>query len=242
MQPTYFPWLGYFDLIDDSDIFVFLDDVQIVKKTKNTWDCRNRINSNNGEIMLIAPVSSRQENGIKNFNSSYYLSNDWKKKHLKTIELNYKKSIYFEEIYKFISDLLEYDNLLVSEFNIHIIKSIAYKIGVQSQYYKSSELNIEGVKDERLVNISNHLKVNKYLSPKGASTYIEEKNESGFFVNSNINLIYQNYLPYTYNSIHKNYISHLSILDLLFSVGFQNSLEIIKNGRGSYLFSKDFMK
>ena len=55
LQPTYFPWLGYFDMIDASDVFVVYDHAQFVRKS---WHCRNRIKTYNGELMLSVPVSN----------------------------------------------------------------------------------------------------------------------------------------------------------------------------------------
>ena len=54
MQPTYLPWLGYFDLIDTVDIFVLLDNVKL---EKSSWHVRNRIRSSAGETVLTVPVS-----------------------------------------------------------------------------------------------------------------------------------------------------------------------------------------
>ena len=56
MQPTYFPWLGYFDLISRADIFVFLDDVQF---SYRSWQHRNRIVNRGKETMLTVPVINK---------------------------------------------------------------------------------------------------------------------------------------------------------------------------------------
>jgi len=55
MQPTFLPWIGYFDLIDQVDLFVFYDDVQL---TRRSWQVRNRIKSQNGELYLTIPDPS----------------------------------------------------------------------------------------------------------------------------------------------------------------------------------------
>ena len=51
-QPTYFPWLGYFDLIDQVDTYIFYDDVQIVKQS---WGTGNRIMTSSGIQWLSVP-------------------------------------------------------------------------------------------------------------------------------------------------------------------------------------------
>ena len=52
-QPTYLPWCGYFDMIDQADYFVLYDDVQL---TKRSWQVRNRIKSVKGELFLTLPI------------------------------------------------------------------------------------------------------------------------------------------------------------------------------------------
>ena len=53
MQPTYLPWIGYFDLIQRSNVFVFLNDVQF---SKQSWQVKNKINSQGKELILTVPV------------------------------------------------------------------------------------------------------------------------------------------------------------------------------------------
>jgi len=56
MQPTYLPWLGYFGLMDRVDTFVYLDSVQFARRS---WQQRNRIKSERGEVMLTVPVAKK---------------------------------------------------------------------------------------------------------------------------------------------------------------------------------------
>ena len=53
MQPSYLPWIGYFDLIQRSNVFVFLNDVQF---SKQSWQVKNKINSQGKELVLTVPV------------------------------------------------------------------------------------------------------------------------------------------------------------------------------------------
>ena len=57
-QPTYFPWIGYFGLIMNSDIFIFLDDVQFDKRS---WQQRNKVKSNLGEQFISVPVKTKKK-------------------------------------------------------------------------------------------------------------------------------------------------------------------------------------
>jgi len=231
MQPDYLPWLGYFNLIDQSDVFVFLDDVQL---EKNDWQIRNRIKTFHGELLLS--VSRKRNKGqtlplIKE--TEITDSPDWKKKHLKSIETAYKKAEFFDEVFHSIEPLINSNLTILSEFNINIIKSISDMIGIKKEFVISSELsNIDGKKDEKIVKICKSIGCSAYLSPVGAADYINRKKLGGVFPDNNISLHYQNYSHPTYKQLYGAFIPHMSIVDLLFNEGFGESLKIIRKGQG----------
>ena len=230
MQPTYLPWLGYFDLIDQVDIFVFLDNVQL---TRRSWQVRNKIKTKKGELYLTIPVKklkSRDETTLHR--AQIDLNNSWKKKHLKSLQLSYQKAPYFNKIYPFIEKLINTNEKILSKFNINIIKKICQKIGLKKKFIKASELkNIFGRKDALLVTICQAIGCNSYLSPQGAKDYIERKSSGGEFAKNKIDLYYHHYNHPVYNQLYSDLISHLSVVDLLFNYGFNKSLTVIRNGR-----------
>jgi len=244
MQPTYIPWLGYFDLIDQADKFVFLDNVQLVKRS---WHIRNRIKTAQGELYLTIPVKknkSRDKTILCEAHIDY--EQTWKKRHLRSIQLAYKKAPYFNKVYSFIEKLIESNEVILSEFNINIIKGIFSKIGINKKFIKASKLqNINGFKDVLLVSICKEINCNYYFSAHGSSGYIERNSPGGEFAKSSIYLYYQNYKHPVYNQLYGDFIPYMSIIDLLFNYGFSRSLEIIKSGRREpidYLsFRKDIL-
>lgn len=228
MQPTYLPWIGLFDLIDQSDVFVFYNDVQYVK---GQWDSRNRIKTANGETFLTAQIKKSPLNTAHN-KIELVNNKPWKKKHLKTLYYTYQKTAHFKEVYQFLEEVIKKECVYLSEFNEHIIKKISNKIGIKANFVQSSSLNSkDGIKDKRLVSICKELDCKTYLSPIGASSYIEEKNPGGEFTKNNIALLYQNYEHPKYNQFFGEFVSHMSIVDLLFYEGFKNTLKIIREGR-----------
>src|SRR4026209_1395866 len=90
MQPTYLPWLGYFDLIDQSDVFVLLDTVQFEKQT---WQQRNRVKTPQGIVWLTVPVLQDLDNRI--FEVEINNRVDWQRKHRGTIEQSYSRACCF---------------------------------------------------------------------------------------------------------------------------------------------------
>lgn len=213
MQPTYLPWLGYFNLIEKSDVFVFLDHVQF---SKQSWQQRNKIRDKNGEIILTIPVTHNKTKDTLIKDVEIDLIRNPLIKHFKSIENNYRKSknynIIIEEFYKIYT--FEYRKLI--DLNIDLIKLGCKLKNIQTNFIYSSELNISGQKVEMLIDICNKVGADNYLSPLGSKIYIDENN---IFDENNIKLTYQNYEHPEYNQInYPDFISHLSFIDHLFNV------------------------
>ena len=245
MQPTYIPWLGYFDLIDSVDKFIFLDDVKL---EKCSWQVRNRIKTPQGELYLTIPVISTK--GRDKLIINEVIIDDsklWRKKHLKSIFYAYKKSEFFNEVYPFIEELINNKIIRLCDFTINIITTISDRIGINKEFILSSSLkNLSGKKEDRVVSICKEVDFKMYLSPQGSAIYIEKELPGGKFPKNNIDLFYQKYEHPVYKQIYSDFLPYMSILDLLFNYGFDKSLKIIRSGRGKpidYLnFRKDYLK
>ena len=241
MQPTYFPWMGYFDLIDQSDTFVFLDDVKLASQS---WMVRNRIKTSNGPIFLTVPIS-KEKNSENILIQNALLANDkpWRKKHLKSIYYEYKKSGFFDEVYPWAEKIINYPTDSLSEFNIQGITLICNLIGLNPTFIRSSTTGIiDLTKDIKLVEICRRYNCEIYLSPQGSSDYLEKKNPGGAFQDSGIDLYYHNYAHPTYPQSHGVFTSHMCILDLLFNVGLENAMKIIRSGRKANYHYLEFRK
>lgn len=240
MQPTYFPWLGYFSLIKSVDYFIFLDNVKI---EKHSWHTRNRIKTSNGLLYITIPthaIKGRLNTLINE--TEIETKTAWKEKHLKTIYFVYKKSEYFNKVYPFIEDLIKKEIPILSEFNINIIKKISKEIGIKTNFLTGSKIkDVFGTKQERLISICKSIECNVYISPKGSALYIEKDKQGGFFFDNKIQLFYQNYQHPNYKQLHGVFIPFMSILDLLFNCGFNNSLKIITSGVRDN-FTSDYIK
>ena len=223
MQPTYLPWLGYFDLIDRSDIFVFLDSVQFDKRS---WQQRNRIKTPNGELMLTVPVLTKGRFNQNICDVIIDKSQKFEKKHFSSIRLNYKKSKYYELYIQELEKIFNSKISKLTDLNMRLIEWLSLKLGANTKFYYSSKLDARGSKTELLVNICNEINANHYLSPSGSKRYIDKNN---LFVKSGIKLSYQNYKHPTYSQLYGDFIPYMSVIDLLFNEG-KKSLELIKSG------------
>ncbi|MCX7956855.1 MAG: WbqC family protein [Endomicrobia bacterium] len=217
-QPQFLPWPGYFNKILRSDLFIFLDDVQY---KKNEWQNRNRIKTSRGEAYITVPVHYRfgeKINEIKIVNSVA-----WKKNHLKTIKINYERAKYFEDFYIYIENFLQNNYEKLVEVNIQSIKMIMSYLGFEKKFILSSSLNVDGQKTTKLVNICKILKATVYISGIGARDYIDLKQ----FYDNNINVQFQEYSTPTYQQLFGEFIPNLSIIDMIFNVGKEDTLKLI---------------
>ena len=220
-QPTLFPWLGYFNIIKKSDIFVILD---IVKFEKRSWQMRNKLKMTTSkeeeEIWIRIPTK------IENTNTrikDVLIDNTqkWKNQHVNTFHNIYGKNS--EEI-KFLFKLYEKNWEKLSDFNIEFIKQCCNFLEIKTPIYLASELDVTGKKSELLLQICKKFNATKYFSTIGSKEYLEKDKE--IFYKSNIEIDYHEYNHPKYKQKGKKFISHLSILDLLFNEK-ENSNKII---------------
>ena len=98
MQPYFFPYLGYWQLMNIVDKFVIYDDVNYIKRG---WINRNRILVEGKPFYIHVPVMKASQNKIIN-EMEVFVDSSLRKKELKTIELAYKKAPFFDSVYPLI--------------------------------------------------------------------------------------------------------------------------------------------
>ena len=230
MQPTFNPWIGYFDLIDYVDKFVFLDIVQL---NQQSWQTRNKLLLQGKENLFSLPVV---KNKIKNellIKDSLldFRKFDFRKKLMRTLEQNYKKAKYYNEVNEFINSIVFYESELLSQYNINIIKKIVEKLKITTQILILSQTDYqkETDKGDLVLDICKYYNVKEYVSPLGSKNYLETVKEK--FISKNINIYYQYYEHKEYKQLSEVFIPYIGIFDLLYNEGFENSINIIRKGR-----------
>lgn len=210
-QPQYLPWIPYFSKIKDSDIFVLLDDVQF---QKNGIQNRNYIYSkNSGEQRLTMSVSFNfgdKINEVKIFDKRVL------RKHWQTIEMTYRKAKFFAEISQILEPIYSNNYELLVDLNNDIIYAIIKYLNINTLVYKSSDLIASGEKSDLILSICKELGAKKYLTGSGGLDYLNTED----FNNHKIVIEQQQYKFITYPQIsNSEFVSKLSIIDLLFNVG-----------------------
>lgn len=238
MQPSYLSWLGYYDLIDRANVFVFYDDAQLVKRS---WCTRNRIKTSNGIQTLTVPVKKtahRDEITYKDAEINY--EQDWVNEHLKAIKLNYARSSHFEPVCNLLEAEYQKCPKYLADLNIGIIRTLSLLLGIETKFIRSSKLQVEGKKDKRLVQICQAVGVGAYLSPQGSADYIEQENPGGEFGKTGIELFYQNFEHPKYPQLWGEFISHLSVIDALMNCGPAETIKLIRGGQKKNYNSDEF--
>lgn len=225
MQPTYLPWVGYFDMIDRSDEFVFLDSVQF---SKRSWQQRNRLKAVGQIQWLTVPSLSRGRREQRICEVEIDPTANFAEGHLKTITFLYRKAAHFSDYFEGLATVFGRGHRLLADLNIELIQWLCAQFGIDTPLLRSSHLQVAGKKTDLLVAICKAREAGGYLSAEGSRDYIEENN---LFAANGIELGYHNYHHPEYRQLYGDFEPYLSALDLLFNVG-PKSLAVIRSGRG----------
>ena len=209
-QPNFFPWLGYFDKIAKSDVFVFLDDVQIVK-TGSSWVNRSKLNCFGKEKCFTCPI--KRPNGVVKIKDVEFADQNWQLDFFNTIDSYYKKYPNYDECKAFLLDIFGGVNTSnLCEFNIHVIKALCVHLKLDTKFILLSDLNISTSSTQLLIDICKKTGSDVYFCGGGASGYQEDAK----FAEAKIGLMYQNFMPTPYGNKDK-FIPGLSVIDYLMS-------------------------
>jgi hypothetical protein len=223
-QPQYIPWLGFFDKIDKSDCFVYLDDVQYKHRE---FQNRNQIRTKDGLMWLTVPVLYHQGEKVRDVRIDN--AQDWRSDHLKSLRAWYGKAGFFKKYFSFFEGVYKKDWAKLIDINVAVIEFVLKELKVEKKMYFETGLAAGGEKTERIISIGKKLKAQVYLSGAGAKEYLEE----GRFAEEGIKLEYQDFSHPVYKQqfmkTEGDFVSRLSILDLLFNEG-ERSVEILRRG------------
>lgn len=213
LQSNYIPWKGYFDLLASADVFVIYDEVQY---TKNDWRNRNVIKTPQGNQWLTIPVKQNQlDQRIDETEVSF---NKWAKKHWKTIQANYARAPHFKDFAETVENAYSRagELTLLSDINRLFIGVICEALEIDTKILRSEDLNLEGDKNERLVDAVQKCGGTTYISGPAAKSYLDE----GLFAKAGIEVEWFDYSGYPeYPQLHGEFSHGVSILDMLFNLG-----------------------
>ena len=227
-QPNFLPYLGFFDKMMKCDLFILVDHVQFEKKG---WQNRNRVrvkHGSDGWAWLTVPVYTSNRYDQKISEVEIDNSSEWGSKIWKTLFYSYKKADYFkehEDFFKSVFTESRWEKLV--ELNIELISYLKACFDIDVPIMKSSDYLISGKKTDLLIEMTQKLGCDTYLSggSDDAREYVNEEE----FEEHGLNHVFQNFTHPTYKQVYKPFVPNMSAIDLLFNHG-DESKNIIKKG------------
>jgi hypothetical protein len=217
MQSNYLPWRGYFDLMRSADEFILMDSVQY---TRQDWRNRNAIKTPQGIRWITIPIVADFGQRI---DETRIASKSWVERHIRTLEMNYRRASGFGEVAPWLLELLAQvaTEPLLSAVNEQLLVAVARKLGITTRIRRCTDLIEPGASaamspTARLVALCQAAGGQRYLTGPAASTYLDE----ACFMDAGIKVAWMDYSGYPeYPQLWGPFEPRVSIVDLLFNTG-----------------------
>ena len=213
MQPTYLPYLGYFQLIAASDVFVFLDDVQFARRS---WQSRNRIQGAGGEVMLTVPVQKHDRDSLLG-EIQIAETEPWRDKHMASIRHAYAKRPFLAETLTFLEEVLATRGGL-AELNRSVIQTAAQRLDLTTEFVSASDLGQPGQRSDHLLAICRAVGATDYLSPLGSRDYMAE---DGVFAAAGFPVAFQGFVEIPYPQGREPFVPYMAFIDAVANLGWE---------------------
>jgi hypothetical protein len=213
-QPHYLPWLGYMSKILQCDKFCLVDSIQFEKKN---FQNRNRIRSNQGEVMLSVPVVTAGRFYQNICDVEINEAEPWRRKHWKSILLGYQKAPHFKRYADFFEDVYNREWKMLVDLNEHMLRGLLGFFEIEKEIVRSVTFMPSGKKTDLLIDICRKTGSDGYLSGGGgAKQYVEEHK----FTEAGLVHRFQSFHHPVYPQVHGGeFMPRLAAIDLLFNCG-----------------------
>lgn len=209
MQPYFFPYIGYFQLINAADVFVFYDDVNYINRG---WVNRNNILVNGAAHMITLPLEGASQNRLIN---QIGITGDPKQtgKLLKTIQSAYSKAPEYSKCMAMLETWFAGTYTGIAEFNRVTTQAICDYVGISTRLVASSSeyMNSDLKAQFRILDICKKESASVYLNPIGGLDLYDES----VFRSEGIALQFIKAVPLPYPQKSNQFVPYLSILDYL---------------------------
>lgn len=206
MQPYFFPYIGYWQLLNIVDEFVIYDDVNYIKQG---YINRNSILANNHAQVFTLELIGASSNKIIN---EIEIGNN-RKKILKTIQQNYIKAPFYKDVISLIDEIMNNEEKNLAKFIGYSIFKIAKYLEIDTKILYSSEIRKNSTlkAQDKVLNICINLNANKYINAIGGQELYSKEvfQQNGIdlnFIKTNIN---------KYKQFDNEFVAYLSIIDIM---------------------------
>lgn len=218
MQPYFMPYLGYYQLIANVDLFVIYDQI---KYTKKGWINRNRILRNGADTFITLPLKSDSDTLDI---IDRYISSDFEPiKIIRQIHGAYRSAPHVKEVMPLMEEILNFEDYNLFRFNYNAIKKSCEYLGIKTPICVSSSISIDtDLKgEEKVLALCKKLGASIYVNPIGGLELYDKR----VFEESRIELLFLRSLPFHYEQLGGEFVPWLSIIDVMMF----NSRNVISN-------------
>lgn len=246
MQPYFFPYLGYFQLIQAADLFILYEHSQYIKKG---WVNRNRLGKRNtsADLLVSVPIQHHKEREKIKDVLIQYQGNDWQRILLRQIYFNYCKSPFYHEVIPLIERCIQPRFEKIADLNVFIIQEIAAFLSIDTVIKNSSTdydhlertleemhegASADGIDERILKNHRRTMRIIKICGIENCSNYLNPIGGQNLycrqdFLQYGVKLQFLQMHPLVYPSITQPFLQHLSIIDVLMQNGKERTRELL---------------
>lgn len=219
MQPYFFPYIGYYQLAYATEKFIFLDDVNYIKKG---YINRNSIILNKKKFDFSVPVEKVSQN--RKINDHSYTNNH--SYFLTLIENAYKKSPQFNRVIPLIEEVVHDENLNVAHKNSKSLINVFKYLNIHREFIFSSEIDKPHEKkgQDRIIALCKKTNIDQYRNAIGGQSLYEAK----AFETENIELKFMQSKNLKYNQGVQEFVENLSIIDVLMHCEKEEVINLLK--------------
>lgn len=221
-QPNYLPWTGLIHKIALSDLFVIFDDIQLVRG--KSFVIRTKIKTSGGAKWITVPVKEKSHM-IPINNAKINNETNWKEEHWDKIFENYKETAFFQQYSAIFKKTILHNWEKIVDLNIRLIIQILDILSIKTEIRKSSEFNLSSSGIEKIIDLIKAVDGNEFLAGMGEGTKRYVSNNEKLFDKNKINLRYQKFKSPTYKQLYGDFIPNLSVLDMIFNIGPDESIK-----------------
>ncbi|HAF96499.1 MAG: hypothetical protein A2X34_01295 [Elusimicrobia bacterium GWC2_51_8] len=208
MQPYFFPYIGYFQLISSVDLFVLYDNIKYAKKG---WINRNRMLQNGKDMIFSLPL--KRDSDSLDVRGRELATDFDCTKFLSQIRGAYLRAPYFKETFQLIETVMQYPEHNLFRFLFNSITKVCEHLGISTQIKISSDISIDHA-------LKNQDKVLALCGAVKASTYINaiggiELYKKSAFQKRSLELKFIKSKPLDYVQFDNQFVPWLSIIDVM---------------------------
>ena len=212
MQPYYFPYIGYWQLMYAADRFVIYDDVNYIK---GGWINRNRILINGKPTYITVPLHQASQYKLI-CETALHSSPAWHDKLVKMVEMSYRKAPEFDRVFPMIEKIIRHETTNLSEYLAYQLRTLSQHMGITTEIVVTSRCydnnGLSG--QERILDICKREYASTYINPSGGQSLYDPDT----FRDAGIDLHFIVMHPMTYKQRTKGFVPYLSIIDALMEI------------------------